>query len=125
MLLVKGAPGSKRFWREDCLSTAAQQIPIVNSVIPCVLHLSGMVLFLFLFLFLFMMTLFPLHNILWVKFLIPFTLWQDLVPPSSATPVDAEKLRRELSSHHDQTRVNYVVSGLRLLSVGFNSQAVF
>ena len=63
MLSVKGAPGSKRFWREDCLSTAAQQIPIVNSVIPCVLHLSGMVLFLFLFLFLFMMTLFPLHNI--------------------------------------------------------------
>ena len=82
MLLVKGAPGSKRFWREDCLSTAAQQIPIVNSVIPCVLHLSGMVLFLFLFLFLFMMTLFPLHNILWVKFLIPFILWSlHLVSP--------------------------------------------
>lgn len=55
---------------------------------------------------------------------IPHTI-HFMVPPSSVTPVDAEKLRRELSSHHDQTRVNYVVSGLRLLSVGFNSQAVF
>lgn len=122
---------------EDCLSTAFQQILIVNSVIPCVLHFSGMVLFLFLFLFFFMMILFPLHNILWVKFLIPFippyslnfssfsgALWQDLIPPSGVTSVDAEKLRQELSSHPDQTRVNYVVSGIQWLSVGFNPQPV-
>ena len=29
-------------------------------------------------------------------------LWQDLVPPSSVSPIDAEKLWWELSSHHNQ-----------------------
>ena len=52
-------------------------------------------------------------------------LQQDLVLPSSVTSIYAETLRQELSSHPDQTLVNYIVSGLFCgFHVGFNPQAV-
>ena len=37
-------------------------------------------------------------------------LQQDLVSPSRVTPINAEKLGRELYFHPDQTQVDYVIS---------------
>ena len=39
-------------------------------------------------------------------------LQQDLVSPSRVTPINAEKLRRELYFHPDKTQMDYVISGL-------------
>ena len=141
----RGLWGASAFGAEDCLSTATHQIPIVNSVhsscssftsngfvpvtvpdpvpVPVSVDIDS-----------------SAQDILGGgKSLVPFispssltlssvpgALRQDLVPPSSVSPIDAEKLWQELSSHPDQTQVNYVVSGLRCgFHVGFNPQAAF
>lgn len=52
-------------------------------------------------------------------------LQQDLVSPSRVTPINAEKLWRELYFHPDQTQVDYVISGLSNgFHLGFNPLAV-
>ena len=44
--------------------------------------------------------------------LVASTFQQDLVLPSGVTPIDAQKLWRELCSHPDQVKVDYVITGL-------------
>ena len=52
-----------------------------------------------------------------------YCLQQDLVSPSRVTPINAEKLRRELHFHPDQ--VDYVISVLgNGFHLGFNPLAV-
>ena len=51
--------------------------------------------------------------------------FQDLVPPSRVTPIDAHKLWRELCFHPDQDKVDYVISGLTNgFRLGFDPSAV-
>ena len=51
--------------------------------------------------------------------------FQDLVPPSRVTPIDAHKLWRELCFHPDQVKVDYVISGLTNgFRLGFDPSAV-
>ena len=119
--------GASTFGAEDCLSTATHQIPIVNSVhssrsftsngftsndfvpgtaldavsVPVSVHVD--------------IVSFAQDILGGGKSLIPFIppfllnlssipspLRQDLVPPSSVSPIDAEKLWWELSSHPNQ-----------------------
>ena len=50
---------------------------------------------------------------------------QDLVSPSRVTLINAEKLRRELDFHPDQTQVDYLILGLSNgFHLGFNPLAV-
>ena len=52
-------------------------------------------------------------------------LQHTLVTPYTVTPIDAEKLWRELYFHPDQTQVDYVISGLSNgFHLGFNPLAV-
>ena len=51
--------------------------------------------------------------------------FQDLVPPSRVTPIDAHKLWRERCFHPDQVKVDYVISGLTNgFRLGFDPSAV-
>ena len=51
--------------------------------------------------------------------------FQDLVPPSRVTPIDAHKLWRELCFHPDQAKVDYVISGITNgFRLGFDPSAV-
>ena len=138
----RGLRGASAFGAEDCLSTASHQIPIVNSVHSLRSSFTSNV---------FVPVTVPVPVPVSVdidssardilggsKSLVPLisqssltlssvpgALRQDLVPPSSVSPIDAEKLWQELSSHPNQAQVNYVVSGLRCgFHVGFNPQAV-
>ena len=57
--------------------------------------------------------------------LVASTFQQDLVPPSGVTPIDAQKLWRELCSHPDQVKVDYVITGLTSgFRLGFDPSAV-
>ena len=57
--------------------------------------------------------------------LVASTFQQDLVLPSGVTPIDAQKLWRELCSHPDQVKVDYVITGLTSgFRLGFDPSAV-
>ena len=50
---------------------------------------------------------------------------QDLIPPSRVTPLDADKLQRELCFHPDQRKADFVISGVTIgFRLGFDPSAV-